>query len=88
MTNPPPYPGIGEDIDTGLDPDRERTNGAPRWVKVFAIIALAIAVLFVGLKVTGLGGNHGPSRHGRNGTAPSGATENGSRTPPPGMNHG
>ena len=55
---------------------------------MFAVIALALAVLFVGSKVTGLGGNHGPGRHGRSGTAPSGLSEDVSHTPPPGMNHG
>jgi len=88
MTNRPPSPDTREDMDAGMDPDHQRTSGAPRWVKVFAIIALALAMLFVGLKVTGLGGNHGPGRHGRSGTAPSGVTEDGSRTPAPGMNHG
>ena len=88
MTNWPPSTDTGEDIDASLDPEHQRTSGAPRWVKVFAIIALALAVLFVGLKVTGLGGNHGPGRHGRTGTAPSGVTENGGHTPAPGMNHG
>lgn len=89
MTNRPPYPDSGEDIDTGLAPDRRRTTGAPRWVKVFGIIALGLAVLFVGLKLTGLGGDHGPGRHtGGGGTPSSGVTEDGGPTPPPGMNHG
>ena len=37
--------------------------GAPRWVKVFGIIALVVVLLFVALLFTrGLGG-HGPGRH-------------------------
>jgi hypothetical protein len=88
MTNRPPSPGAGEDLDAGLDGDHQQTSGAPRWVKVFVIIALALAMLFVGLKVTGLGGDHGPGRHGRSGTAPSGVTEGGSHASTPGMNHG
>ena len=87
MTNRPPYPDAGEDTDT-VGSDRDLTTPRPRWVKVFAIVVLLVAVLFVGLKLTGLGGNHGPGRHGGSGgTPPSGVVEDG-RTPPPGMNHG
>jgi ABC-type transporter Mla subunit MlaD len=39
-----------------------KTEGTPRWVKVFAIVALAVIVLVVVLLVVGKGG-HGPSRH-------------------------
>ena len=38
---------------------------APRWVKVFAIVAGALILLFVLLHLTGVaGGNHGPGGHG------------------------
>lgn len=88
MANRPPYPDAGEDTDT-VGPDREVTTPRPRWVKVFAIIAIVVAVLLVGLKLTGLGGNHGPGRHGGSGgTPPAGVTNDGGKTPPPGMNHG
>jgi ABC-type transporter Mla subunit MlaD len=43
-----------------MEPAREPT---PRWVKVFAIIALVVVVLFVVLLLTGRGGEHGPGRH-------------------------
>jgi ABC-type transporter Mla subunit MlaD len=49
------------------DPDtraEEPIAGAPRWVKVFGIIALLVVLLFVVLLVTGRGGDHGPGRHG------------------------
>ena len=36
--------------------------GMPRWVKVFAIIALVLVLLVVVMLVTGRGG-HGPGRH-------------------------
>ena len=36
-------------------------TGAPRWVKVFGIIALAVVVLIVVMLL--VGGNHGPDRH-------------------------
>jgi hypothetical protein len=35
----------------------------PRWVKIFGIIALILILLIVVVLVTGLGGEHGPSRH-------------------------
>jgi hypothetical protein len=88
MTNRPPYADTGEDTDTGVGPDRELPTGRPRWVKVFGIIVLVLAVLFVGLKLTGLGPNHGPGRHTSGGATPSlSVTEDGGHTPPPGMDH-
>jgi hypothetical protein len=39
-----------------------RTAGTPRWVKVFGIIALIVAVLLVVMLIAGRGG-HGPGRH-------------------------
>jgi hypothetical protein len=44
-------------------PDMTRYPGAPRWVKMFGIVAVAVALLlgFVGL--TGVGGPHGPAHH-------------------------
>ncbi len=62
-TSPDPY-------DTG----REPTTSAPRWVKVFGIVALVLIVLAVLALLVG-GGGHGPGRH-----APSG--DAGSQTPP------
>ncbi len=43
------------------------TAGTPRWVKVFAIVALLAVVLVVVLILTGRGGEHLPSssRRGR-----------------------
>jgi hypothetical protein len=41
--------------------DRGPTAGPPRWVKVSAIITLALIVLV--LIVLLAGGNHGPGRH-------------------------
>lgn len=48
--------------------------GAPRWAKVFGIIALVLVLLFIIVKFTGVGGPHGPGRH-----MPSGDT--GGNTP-------
>ena len=42
-------------------PDRNSMPGTPRWVKVFAIIAVVVVLLLVILLLTG--GEHGPRRH-------------------------
>lgn len=36
----------------------------PHWVKVTLIVVVALVVLLVAAKVAGLGGEHGPGRHG------------------------
>jgi hypothetical protein len=64
MADSPPDPG-----------SRGPTTGAPRWVKVFGIIALVLAMLVVVLLLSG--GNHGPGRHTSSGDA-------GDHTPPAG----
>jgi len=46
---------------TDTAPGRESTTGPPRWVKVFAIIALVLVLLVVVMFLAG--GNHGPGRH-------------------------
>ena len=47
--------------DTGAGP------GMPRWVKVFLLVSLAVALLYAVASVTGVGGDHGPGRHGGGG---------------------
>ena len=42
----------------------ERYPGTPGWVKVLGIIAILLLVLVAFILVTGLGGPHGPQRHG------------------------
>ncbi len=49
--------------DTSVKPSEDRPPSTPRWVKVVGIIVIAIVLLFVILKLTGIGGNHGPGRH-------------------------
>jgi hypothetical protein len=56
------------------------TSGTPRWVKVSAIIALAVVVLIAVMLIVGRG-SHGPGRHGLGGDgsgrhtgAPAGVT--------------
>ena len=51
-------------------------EGAPRWVKVSAVVALVLVVVVVVVLVTGRG-DHGPSRH-----TPSG--DGGGHRPPGG----
>lgn len=60
-------PDVPRNPDTadegGVGPDRGETSGAPRWVKVFGIIALFLVLLAGIIMVTGIGGQHGPGRH-------------------------
>ena len=51
------------------DPDLDATVGAPRWVKVSALVVLALIVLVVVVLLV-VGGKHGPGRHTL--SAPSG----------------
>ena len=46
-----------------MSSERSSATGMPRWVKIFAIAAAALVVLFVVAVVTGFGGPHGPGRH-------------------------
>jgi hypothetical protein len=56
-----------------VGPDHVSTTGAPRWVKVFGVIALVLVLLFVILRLTGRGlGGHTPH---------SNATEHGKQQP-------
>jgi hypothetical protein len=45
-----------------MNPERDVATRTPRWVKVFGLVALAVAVGFVVLLLAGRGG-HGPGRH-------------------------
>jgi hypothetical protein len=65
MADPPAYPDTD---DTGVGPDRGAPPGMPRWVKVFGIIALVAALLFVVVMLIS-GGEHGPWRHTSGGEA-------------------
>lgn len=42
----------------------------PRWVKVSALVVGLLVLLFVILRLTGVGGEHGPGRHVSGATAP------------------
>ena len=47
----------------------ETPPGMPRWVKVSAIVVAVLLALFLVLRLTGIGGEHGPGRH-MSGSAP------------------
>jgi hypothetical protein len=53
-------------------PPPDRYPGTPGWVKALAVIAVVLALLIGLVLVTGLGGPHGPQRHG--GALQSGAS--------------
>jgi hypothetical protein len=42
---------------------KNQPPSTPRWVKVSGIIVITLVLLFIILKLTGIGGNHGPGRH-------------------------
>ncbi|MGH9199574.1 MAG: hypothetical protein ACRD1T_28070 [Acidimicrobiia bacterium] len=72
MADLPPDPDTND--DTSVDLDRRSAPKAPRWVKVFGIVAIVIAILIViGLATgkVGPGGPHGPSRHLPGGNTPT-----------------
>ena len=52
---------------TPLEPGHGSTSGTPRWVKVFGIIALVLALLF-GISLL-TGARHGPGIHTPSGDA-------------------
>ena len=61
--------GSAADAGRGGPPD------TPRWVKVAALLAGLLILLFLVLQFAGLGGEHGPGMHDSSGRSPaSGAT--------------
>jgi hypothetical protein len=70
MADPPRKPDSKGDCD--VEPDRESTTGIPRWVWLSGIVAIIVVLLVAVLLLTGVGGEHGPSRH----------TSSGAHTPP------
>ena len=50
-------------------PEPPRYPGTPRWVKVSGIAVIVLVLLFGGLKLFGVGGEHGPGRHTPSGDA-------------------
>ncbi len=82
MDNPTSDSGTGtgetSSDDIGAGPHPGSTECTPRWVKVFAIIALVVVLLLAVIMLTGGAGGHGPGRHtggGGGDTPPSSVTE-------------
>ena len=99
MSDPRHYPGSNRDTadDTRVGSHRVSTTSAPRWVKVFGIIAIVLILLFVVVVFADVSGPHGPGRHipsgdAKDDTPPSSVTEEptpsggglGGHTPPEG----
>ena len=86
MTDPTSHPETREDTQAG--PDGGSLTGMPGWVKISLIIVAALVALFVVLRITGVGGEHGPGRHIGPGGA-GGETPASEHRPPAGVpNHG
>jgi hypothetical protein len=81
-------------------PHTDDAPGTPRWVKVFGIAGIVLALLVVVMLLVGGPGDHGPGRHlggdgadrsasptDSRGTAPSGEPTEGHTGPPPGVDH-
>ena len=58
MDDPPP---LSERLGEPGGGARNSAPAAPRWVKVFAIVAAVVVLVFLVLLLTG--NNHGPGRH-------------------------
>lgn len=48
----------------------EQPPAMPRWVKVSVVVAAAVLLVLVVLRLTGTGGQHGPARHQSAGQQP------------------
>jgi hypothetical protein len=48
----------------------DRYPGTPGWVKAVGVIAVIVVLLIAFILVTGLGGPHGPQRHGASADSP------------------
>lgn len=73
---------LGETPSTDRESPAE-TDGMPLWVKAFIVVAAAVVALFVIGKITGIGGEHGPGRHGGGLEQPAsdGESDDGHRSP-------
>ncbi|MFI7705065.1 hypothetical protein [Nonomuraea sp. NPDC049480] len=49
--------------DPGVTHDRGSPPRMPRWVKAAVIVVGVLLLLFAVMRITGLGGEHGPGRH-------------------------
>lgn len=56
------------DSDSSEGPDHY--PGTPGWVKALGVFAVIVVLLIAFILVTGLGGSHGPQRHGASADVP------------------
>ena len=66
--------------------DEDSRVGMPRWVKTSLIVVAGLVLLLVLAKVTGLGGDHGPGRHGGGGDSKEVVDDDGGHRSP--IDHG
>jgi hypothetical protein len=85
MTDSSPYSETDQDVDAAPDPASSRSM--PRWVKVSGIVVAVLVLIFVVAQLTGIGGDHGPSRHSGAPSACVSEDDGDGHTPPPGMEH-
>lgn len=70
--------------DIGVRPTEDRPPTTPRWVKVSGLIVIVLLLLYGILELIGVGGDHGPGRHGRHTPSGEQTTPSGDHTPPEG----
>lgn len=76
----------GDDLAASV-PTAENTRvGMPRWVKVSLTVLGVLVLAFVLAKVIGVGGEHGPGRHGDGDDSGEVVDEDGEHRPP--VDHG
>jgi len=63
MSNPTPYTDTRDEAVARTVGAPNTYPGIPRWVKVSGIIVIVLVLLVGIVRVTGLGGMHGPMRH-------------------------
>lgn len=81
-----PTADLGPD-DADAPRDRGPIAGMPRWVKGSLIVVVILVLLFLVAQVAGIGGDHGPGRHGGPSDTPTSVvSEDTGHTPP--VDHG
>lgn len=75
--------------DSGSKPNPDAAGvgaaaGAPRWVKITGLAVGSLLVLFVVLRLAGVGAQHGPGQHTPDGQSPATVTQ---EHTPPGDSH-
>lgn len=74
--------------ESGDDAGLERGDGTPRWVKVSAIVGIAVLVLVAVVLLLGGPGGHGPGRHLPAGQTPEVGGSPDHTAPPGAPDHG